>query len=58
MMAMSNIKVSDKFSDNVAKPKMFGNCSKKLERHVYSQRRPKPIQGCRTNDDGVYSQRN
>ena len=60
MRAMPNIKVSNKFSDNVAKPKIFGNCSKKLERQVYSQRRPRPTQGCRANDDDdddVYSQR-
>jgi hypothetical protein len=38
MKAMSNIKVSNKFSDNVATPKMFGNCSIKNYKDMYVHR--------------------
>ena len=37
MRAMSNIKVSNKFSDNVANPKMFGNCSKKIRTCIFTE---------------------
>ena len=46
MRAMSNIKVSNKFSDNVATPKMFGNCSKKLDMYIHrgGQGQPRAVE--------------